>query len=274
MLPKVDVAFKMLFGDGRNRNLLADFLKAVLPDRADEEFTELTIPGPRLKRKCIDDKLEILDVQLHTARGQSIDLDIQISALPEMGPRIAYYLCAMITEQPGRGARDGDPEQAISIVNTDYDFIPEATGCHTAYRLPEPEEHFPFNGPMEIHVLNLKRLPAEEKGRLPDWLRFLKAETAEEFKMLAEKNPMLEEAYCGLQVMSKDEASRMFYEARLKAQREEYSRIQGALRKGWEEGLAKGLEKGRRQILALAQQGYTVEQIEAKLQENCRDLRR
>jgi predicted transposase/invertase (TIGR01784 family) len=35
--------------------------------------------------------------------------------------------------------------------------------------------------------------------------------------------------------MSEDEANRMIYEARLKAQRDEYSRTQGALRKGREE---------------------------------------
>jgi predicted transposase/invertase (TIGR01784 family) len=57
--------------------------------------------------------------------------------------------------------------------------------------------------------------------------------------MLAEKNPMIEEAYCKLQEMSEDEANRMIYEARLKAQRDEYSRIQGALRKGREEGIEK-----------------------------------
>jgi predicted transposase/invertase (TIGR01784 family) len=99
----------------------------------------------------------------------------------------------------------------------------------------ETEEHFPFNDLMEIHALNLERLPAEGEGRLLDWLRFLKAETEEEFKMLAEKNPMIEEAYCKLQVMSEDEANRMIYEARLKAQRDEYSRIQGALRQGRQE---------------------------------------
>jgi hypothetical protein len=70
---------------------------------------------------------------------------------------------------------------------------------------------------MEIHVLNLERLPADGEGRLLDWLRFLKAETEEEFEMLAEKDPVIEEAYCKLQVMSEDEANRMIYEARLKA---------------------------------------------------------
>jgi predicted transposase/invertase (TIGR01784 family) len=153
-----------------------------------------------------------------------------------MRSRIIYYLANMITEQIGRGGHYSDLKQAISIVITDYDFIPETSRCHTVYRMLETEEYFPFNDLMEIHVLNLERLPVEGEGKLLDWLRFLKAETEEEFKMLAEKNPMIEEAYSKLQVMSEDEANRMIYEARLKAQRDEYSRIQSALREGRQEG--------------------------------------
>jgi predicted transposase/invertase (TIGR01784 family) len=73
---------------------------------------------------------------------------------------------------------------------------------------------------MEIHVLNLERLPAE-------------------------KNPMIEEAYSKLQVMSEDEANRMIYEARLKAQRDEYSRIQGAFQDGRKAGWQDGRKAGR-----------------------------
>jgi predicted transposase/invertase (TIGR01784 family) len=72
--------------------------------------------------------------------------------------------------------------------------------------------------------------------------------------MVAEKNPMIEEAYCKLQVMSEDEANRMIYEARLKAQRDEYSRTQGAIRKERQEGL----EKVARNLKAL---GVPVETI-------------
>jgi hypothetical protein len=43
---------------------------------------------------------------------------------------------------------------------------------------------------------------------------------------------LIREAYCKLQVMSEGEASRMLYEARLKAQRDEYSRVQGARQEG------------------------------------------
>jgi predicted transposase/invertase (TIGR01784 family) len=240
MLPKVDFAFKLLFGDERSKNILTELLKATLPDLADEEFEDLTIVDPHLKREFIDDKLEILDVKVRTAGGKVVDIEIQISDLPEMRSRISYYLANMITEQLGRGKYYGDLKPAVCIVITDYDFITETRRCHTAYRMLEIEEHFPFNDLMEIHALNLARLPEDGEDRLLDWLRFLKAETEEEFKMLAEKNPMIKEAYCKLQAMSEAEANRMIYEARLKAQRDEYSRIQGARREGRTEGRLEG----------------------------------
>jgi predicted transposase/invertase (TIGR01784 family) len=263
MLPKVDFAFKLLFGDERSKNILADFLKAALPELADEEFAELTIVDPHLKREFIDDKLEILDVKLRTVRGKSINIDIQVSDIPEMRSRITYYLSNMITEQIGRGGHYSDLKKAISIVITDYDFIPETSRCHTAYRMLEMEEHFPFNDLMEIHALNLERLPKEGEDRLLDWLRFLKAETEEEFKMLAEKNPMIGEAYCKLQEMSEDEANRMIYEARLKAQRDEYSRTQGAIRKSREE-IARNLKHLGDTIERIAQAtGLSVDEVAA-----------
>jgi predicted transposase/invertase (TIGR01784 family) len=239
MLPKIDFAFKLLFGDQRSKNILADFLKAVLPGLADEEFEELTIADPHLKREFRGDKLEILDVKLRTGSGKSIDIEIQISGMPEMRSRISYYSANMLTEQIGMGGYYSDLKQAISIVITDYDFVPETKRYHTVFRMLEEEEHFPFNDLTEIHVLNLEKIPPEEDSKLGDWLRFLRAESEEEFKMVTEKNPVIEEAYCKLQVMSEDEANRMIYEARLKAQRDEYSRIQGARQEGWEEGRKK-----------------------------------
>jgi predicted transposase/invertase (TIGR01784 family) len=58
--------------------------------------------------------------------------------------------------------------------------------------------------------------------------------------------------------MSDDEANRMIYEARLKAQRDEYSRIQGALREGRLEGER---EKAREVALKLKRMGIPVGQI-------------
>jgi predicted transposase/invertase (TIGR01784 family) len=264
MLPKIDFAFKLLFGDQRSKNILADFLKAVLPGLEDEEFEELTIVDPHLKREFSGDKLEIIDVKVRTARKKSLAVEIQISGMPEMRARISYYLSNMVTEQIGMGGHYNDLKQAISIVITDYDFIPESERYHTVYRMLEETEHFPFNDLMEIHVLNLERLPADEDSKLGDWLRFLRAEEEEEFKMVAAKNPVIQEAYCKLQVMSEDEANRMIYEARLKAQRDEYSRIRGAREEGRQEGRQEGeLNATKKIVLEMGKNGLDIKTIAA-----------
>jgi predicted transposase/invertase (TIGR01784 family) len=129
----------------------------------------------------------------------------------------------------------------------------------------EVEEYFPFNELMEIHVLNLRRVPTDEDNKLVNWLRFIGAGSEEEIKMVAERDEVIKEAYCKLQVMSEDEANRMIYEARLKAQRDEYSRIQGALREGREKGWKEGQEEGRRERLGIAvkmkKRGIPIDQI-------------
>jgi predicted transposase/invertase (TIGR01784 family) len=48
--------------------------------------------------------------------------------------------------------------------------------------------------------------------------------------------------------MSEDDATRMVYEARLKAQRDEYSRIQGALEEGRQDGWKEGREEEKLEI--------------------------
>jgi hypothetical protein len=50
-----------------------------------------------------------------------------------MRSRISYYLSNMVTEQIGMGGSYYDLKQAVSIVITDYDFIPESARCHTVF---------------------------------------------------------------------------------------------------------------------------------------------
>jgi predicted transposase/invertase (TIGR01784 family) len=57
--------------------------------------------------------------------------------------------------------------------------------------------------------------------------------------------------------MSEDEANRMLYQARLKAQRDEYARVQGARQDGWQEGERKGKLEVARNAL---KEGLSVEQ--------------
>jgi predicted transposase/invertase (TIGR01784 family) len=100
--PKNDFVFKLIFGDRRNTDILAEFLKAALK-LPTEEYDHLVIGDPHLKREFEDDKMGILDVKVHTKNGIVINVEIQVVSSPELRDRIIVYVAKMLTEQVKRG---------------------------------------------------------------------------------------------------------------------------------------------------------------------------
>lgn len=251
--PRVDVVFKMLFGDQRSKDILTDFLRAVL-QLPESEFAELTIIDPHLKRETPDDKLGILDVKLKTAGGDIINIEIQCRSMADMRSRITYYSSNMITEQIGDAQPYSNLKRAICIVIVDFDLIHESNSHHTVFQMREREEGFLFNDLLEINVLNLTKIPKDRSDALINWMKFLKADREEEFEMAASTSPAINNAYLRLQNLSASEANRMIYEARLKAQRDEWSRLAGARQEGRVEERA-GI------ILTMSRQGLNAKAI-------------
>ena len=58
-----DLIFKLIFGNEKNIDILADFLKAALR-LPDEEYSHLRIVNPYSTIEKIDDKTVILDVKV------------------------------------------------------------------------------------------------------------------------------------------------------------------------------------------------------------------
>ena len=252
-----DYIFKLIFADERNINCLKDFLQAVLC-LGNEEFRALKITDPYLQKESTDDKLGILDVKLETTGGHIIDIEVQLWSLPDMRNRVTYYLSKMVTEQLGAGSPYSDLRRAISIVIVDFPLITESDSHHTMYQMLERTEYFPFNDLTEINVLDLTKIPENQSDNLINWMKFLKAEREEEFEMLARQNPQINQAYAFLRDLSADEATRLRNESRLKAKRDEWSRLAGAKQEGLEEGEVIGIQKV---IKALVHKGKSTIEI-------------
>ena len=113
LLPKIDVIFKLLFGDNRNKDILIEFLKAVL-NLSDDEYESITIEDTHLKRESIDDKLGIVDVLLKTKSGKIVHIEMQILELKEMPERIIYYNSKMFSAQIKSGGDFTELKKTIS----------------------------------------------------------------------------------------------------------------------------------------------------------------
>jgi predicted transposase/invertase (TIGR01784 family) len=230
-----------------------------------------------LKGDSPEEKLAILDVLIRTKQGKRVNVEIQVHEVPFMKERITGYTAKMVGAQVQTGEEWGEIKKVISIVILDYNLIKDSDCFHNKYMLYDRETNSLFTDALEVHTLELRKLPLnvtpemEEKVRQQIlWLRMIKTEREEEMKMLATKNPEIEKAYRVLKELSASEDVRLLYAAREKALWDQQAREHFARKEGHAEGRAEGRAEGhaegraeekRDNALNLLRMGLTVEQV-------------
>ena len=236
LLPKVDVIFKLLFGDERNSEILIDFLKSVL-NISDDEYESITLEDTHLKRETVDDKLGIVDVKLKTKTGKIVHIEMQVLEQDDVPERVTYYNAKMLVTQKKSGDKKYHFQKTISIVIADFELVENSPKYHHRIQLNDNETGVKFTDIIEINTLELQKIPEQsDNTQKYDWLQFLKAEREEEFDMLAERSPAVKKAVVELKRLSQSEEAQRLYEAREKALWAEESRLRTAHNKGNKEG--------------------------------------
>jgi predicted transposase/invertase (TIGR01784 family) len=158
LLPvKSDFVFKLIFGDQRNIDILADFLKSVL-DIPDDEYERITVVDPHIKKESAEDKYGILDVKIHLKSRLVIQVEIQVEPIPNMKQRIIYGQSKMITEQISSGMNWSVIKRVVSIIITDFTLVTENNKYHNRFHQSTPDG-IKFTDLTEINTLELNKLP-------------------------------------------------------------------------------------------------------------------
>ena len=230
--PLMDVIFKLLMGAEGSKDLLADFLLAVL-NISPDELEDIAIANPFLLQEYEGDKLGILDVKLKLKTGKVINIEVQIDPMPFMESRILFYVSKLITEQMDESDQYGKIKRVISIIITDHSLIKESEKYHHHFGLYDIESGVLLSDVLEIHTLEVpkaRKLDADTaKADLLNWMKFFDAKTEEELKVLAQKSPTMQKATLRLMELSADEKARQLYEARLKERRDNNARDKAAI---------------------------------------------
>ena len=270
MKPKVDFCFKELMEDEEVRNA---FLAAVLGIDLGEIVESRILPS-HLRQKDKDDKLGILDVRVLLNNKEQIDIEIQVTASEYWAERTLFYLGKMFTDQLKPGEDYQKLEKCIHVGILNFTLFDDEE-YYSRFHFWSDQGRKMYSDKFEIHTLELPKLAKHDypETELLKWLQFINAETEEEFKMAAEKDPYIEKAYESLVHLSADERARLEYEAREKQIRDHqfFSRIykETGYRQGVKEGEVKGREKGRIQecIEILQEMGETKEHVLLRLKE-------
>ncbi len=248
--PKVDYAFKYVFGREQNADLLLDLLNAILDPPPDKRLAALTILNPFLPGDTAAGKLAVLDLIAEDSHGKRYNIEMQLYQHPYLKERFLYYWAKLHADQLYKGDEFELLRPTISILLLDKILFPELAGPHQKFQLWNQTHQSPFSDQLEIHLLELpKFLPGltELSNDLDGWLYFLQHVSELDLKAWPSelKAPSLQLAAKELEMLSLSKIERMRYEARLKGQRDYDTGIHCAKREGLEQGLAQGLEQGR-----------------------------
>lgn len=249
----------------RNLTALKGLLCALLAMKM-EEIHAIKILNPIELGDVIDDKSVVLDVKLELNDSRIIDIEMQVADEGNWQERSLTYLGRAFDHlEKGEDYRSAKETIHIGIL----DFTPKGfpKKLYMDYYFYNLNTAHKYSDKMSIRVLQLNRLgKKEDEIAMPElyrWAQLFKAATWEEMRMLAEKSVTIEECVFTFKELSADEKARMQSEAR----DDYYRRLNGAERRGIEQGIEQG---NARTLLSSIE--HAMENFHLNLEEACEGL--
>jgi predicted transposase/invertase (TIGR01784 family) len=243
--PKVDYAFKHVFGREANRPILIDLIDAVLNPAPSHQIVEIELLNPFNLKETLDDKISILDIKARDQAGRQFNVEMQMLAYQYFEKRILYYWSRLHQQQLHEGQDYGAIRPTVSISFLDHQLFPQVPDYHLHFRLLEASHGFALSDDIDFHMLELpkfRKSEAELATPLDRWLYFLRyAEKIDTGALPAPlQHPPVVQAFEDLKMISEIELERERYEARRKWLMDYNSGLTAARQQGKEEGLKLG----------------------------------
>lgn len=240
-----DYAFKKLFGTEENKDIMIEFISLVT-DLSQDDFDDVRIGNNEQLPRFYNDKTGRLDIKIRLNDGRKIDVEMQNTYFDYYPKRSIFYCSKMIHEHFSRGLQYIYLKKciAINVLNSPFKL---SRKVHSVYRIREEEDQTLLDELLEIHFLDLTKLPKENLTSLEKWLMFIKTDSKEERTMLAQGNPVMAKANKVMDIFYLDEQERKRYEAAWEYESDRLSMISESEQKGLERGLAEGEARGSRQ---------------------------
>ncbi|ABE04599.1 Rpn family recombination-promoting nuclease/putative transposase [Rickettsia bellii] len=95
--PRVDLAFKKIFGVEENKDLLISLINSIVSEK--DQIVEVTLLNPYNPKNFAADKLSILDVKAKSEAGKMFNIEIQVTDEADYDKRALYYWSKLYAEQ-------------------------------------------------------------------------------------------------------------------------------------------------------------------------------
>lgn len=175
--PKIDYAFKRIFGSDQSQDILISFLNAIIYN-GENIIKSLTIINPYTPGQIITLKETYLDVKAVLTDNSIVIIEMQVATTTAFDKRVAYNLSKTYANQLDRGERYHLLNPVIAVTITDFIMFRETEKVVTKFVFKEEEESFEYRS--NVLKLIFVELPKFQKSLadlqtlIDKWIYFLK----------------------------------------------------------------------------------------------------
>jgi predicted transposase/invertase (TIGR01784 family) len=254
--PKLDIVFKMLFTDPRNRDLLCrfvqDFLQPATP------IADIEVLNPELRRVSPGERGAEVDLLVCFDGGKRAHVEIQLSPRDGFIGRSLFYWARAFTRQLSRGAPFSDLEPTTGIFILDYHQLPTEQ-YYNVFQLTERSRGTELTDLLCLQYLELPKIPRDLLAAQPGpavlkWAAYLAARSDEELAQIAMTDPTIHDAVTALKRQSEDPDAQEAAYLRAIEVSDFNARLLKQRAQGRQEGIAEGIVEGRREGIATGRQ--------------------
>lgn len=167
--PRIDVAFKKIFGVEENKDLLISLINSIVS--SEDQVTDVTLLNPYNPQNFRNDKLSILDIKALGADGKRFNIEIQITDEADYDKRALYYWAKLYTEQLQASQEYSSLSKAIGIHILNFTSIPDIVKYHNVFHIAEKDSGLLYFKDLELHTIELNKFTNNPKEGLADILK-------------------------------------------------------------------------------------------------------
>jgi predicted transposase/invertase (TIGR01784 family) len=237
--PRVDFAFKKLFGSEEGKKFLKSLINSLLPP--DQQLAEITLVDPQNNRNTAEDKFSVLDIKAVDNLNRHYNIEMQITDDMAFIKRSLYYFTRLYSSQLQIGMPFTSLQRTIGIYILNYIQIKDEEKYHNVYRFSNIESHKELTDLLEVHFIELGKFiktVGEPQSKLDKWTSFIATSDNYEEDTLPEfyeSDIELKEAFEALERLNFTPEEEREYEARRKLLLDEEGAFKTAHYKGGQE---------------------------------------
>ena len=257
--PKNDVAFKQIFGQEKNKDILIPFLNEMLTLKGSKTIQDIQFLKPNLDPDAAAKKQSVVDVLCQDHEGPQYIVEMQVAKTKGFEKRAQYYAAKTYSKQLFQGDEYTQLKEVIFLAITDFIMFKDKTSYKSDHVILDQETHEKDLKDLAFTFVELPKFnkTLNELSTVTDrWLYFFKyAErtTEQDAEQVVGGHEEIGRAYEVLNRFSWTDDQIFIYEQEEKSERDLKAMIaagidEGEARgraEGRAEGLAKGLVKGR-----------------------------